>query len=149
MSIHVLIGMKNPNTSHVFPMSSAAHRFGRVEFWILIIWFDFFPLRLPAANNNKYSIFKIWHVQIAELPRTLVSKSELNPGNPCPFFEHGILFFTAVIEQVGYVNFVEIAGPQNLMGGWPMVQSNWDETKFSAFKVRISNKWKCQIFNRY
>ena len=40
---------------------------------------------------------------------------------------------------MGYVNFVEIAGPQNLMGGWPMVQSNWDESKFSAFKVRISN----------
>ena len=48
--------------------------------------------------------------------------------------------FTAVIEEVGYVNFLEIAGPQNLMGGWPMVQSNWDESKFSAFKVRISIK---------
>jgi len=42
---------------------------------------------------------------------------------------------TSVIEEVGYVNFLEIAGPQNLMGGWPMVQSNWDESKFSAFKA--------------
>ena len=51
-----------------------------------------------------------------------------------------LCLFTAVIEEVGYVNFLEIAGPQNLMGGWPMVQSNWDESKFSAFKVRISIK---------
>ena len=53
--------------------------------------------------------------------------------------DFNLTFFTAVIEEVGYVNFLEIAGPQNLMGGWPMVQSNWDESKFSAFKVRISN----------
>ena len=53
--------------------------------------------------------------------------------------DFNLTFFTAVIEEVGYVNFLEIAGPQNLMGGWPMVQSNWDESKFSAFKVRIFN----------
>ena len=55
------------------------------------------------------------------------------------------IFFAAVIEEVGYVNFLEIAGPQNLMGGWPMVQSNWDESKFSAFKVRIPIKRICQL----
>ena len=52
-------------------MSSAAHRFGCVKFWVLNICFDFFTT--PACrNNNQYSIFKIRHVQIDELPRTLV-----------------------------------------------------------------------------
>ena len=48
-------------------MSSAAHWFGSVEFWIFVL---FFPLHLLVANNNKYSIFKIQQVQIDELPRT-------------------------------------------------------------------------------
>jgi hypothetical protein len=37
-------------------MSSAAHRFGRVEIGIFVL---IFALRLPAENNSKYSIFKI------------------------------------------------------------------------------------------
>ena len=47
-------------------MSSAAHQFGRVEFWMLV--FNFFHC---ACTDSKYSIFKIGHVQIDELPRTL------------------------------------------------------------------------------
>ena len=34
--------------------------------------FLLFPLRLPP-ENNKYSTFKIRHIQIEELPRTLKS----------------------------------------------------------------------------
>ena len=46
-----------------------------VKLWILNIcfWFWFFPLRLPAENNIKYSIFKIWHFQINELQKTYVN----------------------------------------------------------------------------
>ena len=40
--------------------------------WILnfeyLFWF--FQLRLSVENDHKYSKFKIWHVQINELPRT-------------------------------------------------------------------------------
>ena len=39
------------------------------RFRILNICFDF--LFLPVENNNKYSIFKIRHLQNDELPRTL------------------------------------------------------------------------------
>ena len=35
--------------------------------------FWFFPFRLPAENNNKYSIFKIRYIQIDELPRAEVA----------------------------------------------------------------------------
>merc|ERR1712241_1508847 len=42
---------------------------------------------------------------------------------------------TSVIEKVGYAPFLEIAGPDNLMGGWPMIQQNWDSSKFSALKA--------------
>ena len=37
---------------------------------ILNICFNFFPVPLPAENNNKYSKSKIWHVQIDELLTT-------------------------------------------------------------------------------
>ena len=37
---------------------------------ILNICFDFFQLRLPVESNIKYLKFKIWRVQIDELPRT-------------------------------------------------------------------------------
>ena len=37
----------------------------------LTTYLSFFPLCLPEKNNNKYSIFKIEHVQIDELPTTL------------------------------------------------------------------------------
>ena len=44
-------------------MSSAAHRFGRVEFWIFVLIFFHWAVSLASCaclhkTNNKYSIFK-------------------------------------------------------------------------------------------
>ena len=41
-----------------------------------------------------------------------------------------LYLFLAVIEAVGYSPFMDIVSPSNELGGWPMVQTNWDETKF-------------------
>ena len=38
-------------------MSLVAHRFGRVEFQIIVLIFDFFQLSMPEGNNNKHSKF--------------------------------------------------------------------------------------------
>ena len=53
-------------------MSSAAHHFGRVEFWIFVLIFSHFP-RLPKTINIRYSKFKIRYIKIKKLPRTFRS----------------------------------------------------------------------------
>ena len=52
-------------------MSSAAHQFGPVEFeyWIFVV-LSGLQAGAVEKNQNKYSKFKILHVQIDELPRT-------------------------------------------------------------------------------
>ena len=49
---------------HIF-MSSTAHQFGCVEFWMSNI-FVLFYLKAGKVkkNHNKYSKFIIWHAQI-------------------------------------------------------------------------------------
>ena len=45
--------------------------------------FWFFPLGLPAENNNKYLTFKIRLLQIDELPRTLFPKFAVCQPDGC------------------------------------------------------------------
>ena len=49
--------------------------------------FWFFPLCLPARSYNRYSIFKIRHVQIDELPMTQVTKNDV-----CIYFFVKLMF---------------------------------------------------------
>lgn len=41
----------------------------------------------------------------------------------------------SVVNGVGYDPFLEIAGNEHPLGGWPMVQQNWDSSKFSVMKA--------------
>ena len=59
--------------------------------------FWFLPLCLPAENYNIYSIFKIQHVQIEELPRTF----NINLGKKCtPYFTFHIFRYTHVYNFI-------------------------------------------------
>ena len=51
-------------------MSSAARWFGRVEFWILNNCC--FLSKARQSEKKSKQTFKVWHVQIDELPRILV-----------------------------------------------------------------------------
>ena len=75
--------LKKNSTWYFFLIFCPRHFISRLGIWrslkfeylyyiFLKYLFWFFPLRLPVENNNRYFIFKIRHVQIDELPRTLV-----------------------------------------------------------------------------
>ena len=55
-------------------MSSAAHRFGLVEFWIFVV---VFYRQAQWKKSKQVPVFKIWRFQIHELLRTLLLRAVL------------------------------------------------------------------------
>ena len=80
-----------PNLGLSFMSSAAQQQFGRFKFWIFNICCNFFPLRLPAQNDKRYSIFKIQHNQIDELPRTSIYFKKILVKMPVNFLGSSFL----------------------------------------------------------
>ena len=102
---------RNRNGKFDSLMSSAAHRSGRVEFWILnikylLLW------SIDRRNGKRYSKFRIQVVQIYELPRILLlgMKLSLDVG----FFGTKYLIFVSSrsvkMRELSFPQFVYFCG---------------------------------------
>ena len=67
--------------------------------------FLFYQLRLPVENNKKYSKFKIWQVQIDELPGPLVltPRNSKNMIFEIRFYSHLILLETQIFLKYALI----------------------------------------------
>ena len=93
----VLSVFSNKKYVKMLLMSLVAHRFGRVEYWIFVIFF-FRQMQLKKSKQ----IFEIRHVQIDDRPRNLFKKymeeSELNTQSILQRYIHVIFLVTSRVS---------------------------------------------------
>ena len=108
--------------------------------------FTFFSLHLPAENNNKYSIFKIRHVQINELTRTLIREATNPPGHRKTFdYFSSNNTFSILIYPLKNVHGIRlVTWPVNLK--IPSWTCGWPTNDRTGFRIRISDRLSSRNF---
>jgi hypothetical protein len=119
-------------------VSMVVHRYGRVQCLIGTYLFWFFQLYLHGENNNKYSKYKIRHIQIHELPRTLVNHLIIQELKFYKITQHFLcLSFSAERKNWGNERKFKTQKTDLCRPSWPT--ANW--TILGAFVMVISFHW--------